>query len=195
MPFIAGVPALDFANTAEERGHPDAGDALITPADLRVWGERYGLIAGPGRRTQDAQAELVRARETRELLYDVFFARVHDQPVAQRQLDRLAQLAADAYSAATLQIDDDGSVRWRWRASELATIRHAAVASAVELLRSEPTPRFKQCPGDHCGWFFLDVTKQGNRRWCRMSECGQEAKDERRRARRRGARMSTSPDT
>ena len=41
----------------------------------------------------------------------------------------------------------------------------------------------RQCPGDHCGWFFLDSTKRGNRRWCSMSECGQEAKTAQRRAR------------
>ncbi len=31
LPFIAGHVALDFVNTAEERGHPDASDALGTP--------------------------------------------------------------------------------------------------------------------------------------------------------------------
>jgi predicted RNA-binding Zn ribbon-like protein len=185
MPFVAGVAALDFVNTAEERGHAAAGDALVTAADLRLWGERYGILAGSGRRETGAGAELGRAREARELLYDIFFARVHDGPVAYRQLTRLTKLAADAYSAAALHVEDDAGVHWRWSPSELTSVRHVAVVSAVELLRSEPSPRLKQCPGDHCGWFFLDATKQGNRRWCRMSECGQEAKDERRRARRR----------
>ncbi|MHB1433466.1 MAG: CGNR zinc finger domain-containing protein [Streptosporangiaceae bacterium] len=37
-------------------------------------------------------------------------------------------------------------------------------------------------PGDACGWYFLDVTKRGNRRWCSMSDCGQDAKVARRRA-------------
>jgi predicted RNA-binding Zn ribbon-like protein len=56
------------------------------------------------------------------------------------------------------------------------------VTSAVDLLRELPSERLKQCPGEHCGWFFLDSTKRGNRRWCSMGECGQDAKDERRRA-------------
>jgi CGNR zinc finger len=34
-----------------------------------------------------------------------------------------------------------------------------------------------QCPGERCGWLFLDTTKRGNPRWCSMSECGQEAKN------------------
>jgi len=51
------------------------------------------------------------------------------------------------------------------------------VTSAIELLHADPGSRLKQCPGEHCGWFFIDTTKRGNRRWCSMSDCGQEAKN------------------
>jgi predicted RNA-binding Zn ribbon-like protein len=177
MPFVAGNAALDFVNTAEERGHPQAGDALRTAADLRLWGVRYGLIGRSGARGQDAGAEFDRAREARELLYTLFFARVHHQNPPKSALARLAELGAEAYRAASLEAGPDGNLRWRWGRSELATIRHVAVVSAIELLQVPASPRLKQCPGDHCGWFFLDTTKRGNRRWCSMSECGQEAKN------------------
>jgi predicted RNA-binding Zn ribbon-like protein len=185
LPFIAGHVALDFVNTAEERGHPDAGDALSTPADLQLWGRRHGLIS----RTTGADAhegELTGAREARELLYSLFFGRVHGTPDSKTDLARLGVLAAAAYGAARLQRAEDGSVDWHWSRSELSTIRHVAVTSAIDLLRSDPSPRLKQCPGEHCGWFFLDTTRRGNRRWCSMGECGQEAKDRRRRALRHG---------
>ena len=185
MPFVAGDAALDFVNTAEERGHPAAGDALVTPADLRLWGQRSGLLGASVKLGAGADDELDRARRARDLLYDVFAARVHGRPVARGQLADLAELARTAYRAGSLQPAEDHSVRWRWNRSDLATVRHVAVTSGVELLRAEPSPRLKQCPGDHCGWIFLDTTKRGNRRWCLMSECGQDAKDERRRARRR----------
>jgi predicted RNA-binding Zn ribbon-like protein len=190
MPFVAGAPALDFVNTAEERGHPEAGDALLTPADLRLWGQRYGLIAASVKLGGDAFAEFERAREARELLYVLFYARAHQRQMRRRDLARLAELAADAYRAAGLCVEDDGAARWHWSRSELATIRHVAVTSGVELLGIPPSPRLKQCPGEHCGWFFLDATKRGNRRWCSMSECGQDAKDEQRR-RRRAAQTSS----
>lgn len=183
MPFIAGHPGLDFVNTAEERGHPQADDALTTPADLRLWGERYGLTARSAAAGEDDETELERAREARELLYVLFFARVHDRPLPQAPLTQLAELAGSAYRAASLD-PADGSVRWRWSRSQLSSIRHVAVTSGIELLRTEPSPRLKQCPGDHCGWFFLDATKRGNRRWCSMSECGQETKNRNRRKRR-----------
>lgn len=184
IPFVAGHPALDFLNTAEERGHPWAVDTLVSPADLWVWGQRYGLLAKSAEAGAQDRAEMRRARQARELLYAIFFARVHDRPVPPDALDRLGQLAAAAYRAASLQPGDNGSVHWHWDPADLATVRHVAAASAVDLLQAEVPPRLKQCPGEHCGWFFLDTTKRGNRRWCRMSECGQEAKDAHRRARR-----------
>lgn len=177
IPFVGRNPALDFVNTAEERGHPQAGDALTSAADLRVWGVRYGLIARSGVRAALAEAEFEKAREARELLYTLFFGRVHHTPAPKAALTRLAQLGAEAYRAASLEMGHEGSLRWRWSRSELATVRHVAVTSAIELLGAPASPRLKQCPGPHCGWFFLDSTKRGNRRWCSMDDCGQEAKN------------------
>jgi predicted RNA-binding Zn ribbon-like protein len=184
IPFVAGNPALDFVNTAEERGHPDAGDVLLTPADLRSWGRRYGLLAKSLRMNDDAPAELERAREARELIYALLLTQVRGRRPSKSQLVRLSELAAAAYRAAALEVDADGAVRWHWSSSDLATVRHVTVTAAVELLDGAPSPRLKQCPGDQCGWFFLDSTKRGNRRWCQMAECGQEAKDQRRREKR-----------
>jgi predicted RNA-binding Zn ribbon-like protein len=184
IPFVGGNVAIDFVNTAEERGHPDAGDALMTPADLRVWGQRYGLLSRSLRLDGDASAELERARAARDLIYAILLARVHGLRPGKGELARLAELGAAAYGAGALQTDPDGAIRWHWSRSELATVRHVAVIAGIRLLVDAPSSRLKQCPGDHCGWFFLDRTKRGNRRWCQMRECGQEAKDERRRAKR-----------
>lgn len=184
LPFIAGHVALDFVNTAEQRGHPDAGDALGAPADLRVWGQRYGVILGEPVGDDDDRGEFGRAIEARELLYALFLARCTGQRASKAQVARLTELGAAAYRAGNLGPRDDGSISWSWDRSQLATIRHIAVTGAIDLLQAQPSARLKQCPGDRCGWFFLDTTKRGNRRWCSMAECGQDAKDEQRRLRR-----------
>jgi predicted RNA-binding Zn ribbon-like protein len=184
LPFVAGHVALDFVNTAEERGHPDASDALTAPADLRLWGQRYGLISAEAADDDQDKAEFDRAIEARELLYALFLARRTGQPAPQPQVARLTELGAAAYRAGNLQPNDDGTISWSWDRSKLATIGHIVVTGAIDLLQAEPSARLKQCPGHQCGWFFLDTTKRGNRRWCSMAECGQEAKDEQRRARR-----------
>jgi predicted RNA-binding Zn ribbon-like protein len=182
LPFIAGHVALDFVNTAEQRGHPDAGDVLHTADDLRLWGVRRGVLA-PGAGGGAGTPELPIALEARELLYRLFLDRVHGERTAKAELDRLGRLAASAYRAASLGQETDGPLGWAWDPTELATVRHVTVTSAVRLLSERPAARLKQCPGDHCGWFFLDATKRGNRRWCSMSECGQDAKTARRRER------------
>lgn len=182
IPFIAGHVALDFANTAEERGHPDASDALRTVDDLRLWGERRGVITGDA--GGDAEPpELAAALEARELLYRLFLCRARGGRAPAQDLSLLSRLASSAYLAAQLSEEADGRLSWTWDPSRLATVRHVAIASAVELFTQSPTVRLKQCPGDHCGWFFLDTTKRGNRRWCSMGECGQQAKTARRRER------------
>jgi predicted RNA-binding Zn ribbon-like protein len=192
LPFVAGDPALDFVNTAEQRGHPLAGDVLHTSNDLRVWGERYELLSGPGDRGDGADGgddadEFARALEARELLYRLFCSRAHGRADDPADLGRLAELTAEAYRAGRLEPLADGRVGWRWSPTALATVRHVAVAAATALLESDKLPRLKQCPGDHCGWLFLDTTKRGNRRWCQMSECGQAEKSARRRRSARNA--------
>ena len=197
IPFVAGHVALDFVNTAEERGHPDAGDSLRTVDDLRLWGQRRGVLTsgavgtsgasgadGAGGDGGDAgRAELAAAIEARELLYELFLCHARGRRAADADRARLSRLASEAYQAASLDEEADGRLGWRWDPSRLASVRHVAIAAAVELLSQSPTARLRQCPGDHCGWFFLDTTKRGNRRWCSMSECGQEAKTLRRRQR------------
>jgi predicted RNA-binding Zn ribbon-like protein len=182
LPFIAGDVALDFVNSAEQRGHPEAIDVLRTPADLLNWGRRYGLLDADAA-TRSGAGELRRALAARELLYALFLDRVAGRRAAGEQLTRLADLVAVAYRAASLTQSESGELAWCWSRSDLASIRHTAVTAAAQLLAADPPPRLKQCPGDHCGWFFIDVTKRGNRRWCSMSECGQDAKSARRRVR------------
>jgi len=188
LPFVAGNLALDFVNTAEERGHPDAVDALRAVDDLRLWGQRRGVLTSGvgGTSAADGDAGLTEfpaAIEARELLYELFLGRVHGRRAPDADRARLSRLASEAYQAASLEQEADGRLGWSWDPSRLATVRHVAVTAAVELLSQSPTARLRQCPGDHCGWFFLDTTKRGNRRWCSMSECGQEAKTTRRRER------------
>lgn len=180
LPFVGGHVALDFVNTAELRGDRSAGDVLRTPADLDAWGRRYGLLAA-GARSANA-AELRAALATRELLYRVFTARAHGERPSAADLTQLAAAVAQAHASGHL-VSGDGRLRWEWDPRRPATIRDTAAVAATELLSDDRADRVKQCPGDHCGWLFLDTTKRGNRRWCSMSECGQEAKTARRRQR------------
>src|SRR5579863_4081249 len=117
LPFVAGHVALDFVNTAEERGHPDAGDVLRSADDLRLWGIRRGVLA-PGAGRGAGTPELPAALEARELLYRLFLDRVHGEPTPRAKLDRLGRLASSAYRAATLGQASDGPLGWTWDPAE-----------------------------------------------------------------------------
>jgi predicted RNA-binding Zn ribbon-like protein len=50
------------------------------------------------------------------------------------------------------------------------------VLAFVELRSTLASPRLRRCAGDNCGWFFIDTSKGGRRRWCDMATCGNTAK-------------------
>jgi predicted RNA-binding Zn ribbon-like protein len=58
------------------------------------------------------------------------------------------------------------------------------------VLRMADLAGLRRCPPDAggCGWVFLDHSRNGSRRWCRMADCGTTAKARRLTERRRAAR-------
>jgi predicted RNA-binding Zn ribbon-like protein len=57
---------------------------------------------------------------------------------------------------------------------------HAAVgrvAAALATARAAGTfDRLKVCPGDDCGYAFIDSSRNRSRRWCAMRACGNQSK-------------------
>jgi predicted RNA-binding Zn ribbon-like protein len=75
---------------------------------------------------------------------------------------------------------------WRESVPTWERAFHAVVLSAVELMtNSDQLVRVRECPGESCGWFFLDGSKNGSRHWCSMKTCGNAHKVRRFRAARR----------
>lgn len=50
------------------------------------------------------------------------------------------------------------------------------VESAADALILDELPRVRRCADPRCGRVFQDATKNGRRRWCDMSTCGNRAK-------------------
>jgi predicted RNA-binding Zn ribbon-like protein len=178
LSLVGGDLALDFVNTVETRaGEPD--DTLRGAADLRAWGVRVGVLdggAGSGR-------ELARAIALRESLYRLLAAWVDGDPLDPADLELLTRTVAEAHAAGAL-VRAGGRLAWTWDRSDLATVRFTAAVAAAELLAGPRARRIRRCPAADCGWLFLDATKNGSRRWCSMSDCGNREKARRRRARR-----------
>jgi predicted RNA-binding Zn ribbon-like protein len=168
MRLIGGNVAVDFVNTVD----PDlpGGDHLPSYVAFRAWAEGLGLSPGGG---TIAEVHAVRARIDAVL-----------RPLAAAgtpstaALEALRRLELDALGRARLRPGE-----WRW---EDGSALDRLVHSAADLVLTGPCDRLRVC--GNCPWLFLDLSRNGSRRWCSMESCGTAVKvrrlTERRRARR-----------
>ena len=187
---VGGHPALDFCNTEAGWDTPEPGDYLRSYEYVVAWAKGAGLVEHDladrirrraARRTAEASRALEEARAFRHSLHTVLL-----EPRPGADWDRVAGLVAEGTAAAVLT---PGAHTARWELPERIGLRLPLLAlarSAGELLTSGEVAMVRSCPGNHCGWLFLD--RKGHRRWCTMSTCGNRAK-----ARRFAARQKTRP--
>jgi predicted RNA-binding Zn ribbon-like protein len=194
LPLVGGAPMFDLTNTASDRGGPGAQDHLRTADHVVAWARHAGIVSDAGARALRRQigrprvaADLLRrTRELRDLLYAVGTALAAGAPPRAALLDRLAGIHARALAHARLE-PTGSAFAWRWDAARtpVEAVRGPIALSAIEVVTHAARPRIKQCAGEHCGWLFLDRTKNNQRRWCEMEVCGNRAKQKRLRGRRR----------
>ena len=200
LPLVGGHPALDLVNTAE-CGRGERHDHLTDPTAVLTWPVRAGLIGGgEARAVADAWerdpalgvATLAAVREVREDLHEALLAAMGIEPPDPGPLERLRERWVAALGRSRLALDQGRASATRLVVgTETATlIVDRAAVGAVEVLRDADLARLRRCPPDAggCGWVFLDRSRNGSRRWCRMADCGTTVKARRLTERRRAAR-------
>jgi predicted RNA-binding Zn ribbon-like protein len=179
--LVGGHVALDFCNTWAGWGEPPAPgrEWLPTYDRLAAWSGYAGVLdaddAARLRRTAARDATRARSawRAARSLRTDVHDAAVDRTGSA--ALRRVATAVREAAAVSTLRRGPDGRARWMFtRRAGLDLPRLALARAAGELLTGPESPYVQACPGDDCGWLFID--RRGRRRWCSMSSCGNRAK-------------------
>ena len=182
--LIAGNVCLDFVNTLDDR-YTKPKELLETYIDLVRFGEDTGVLdsrqvdhlfergqADPDR----AQKVLGWARELREAIHDVFRALMDKSPVPPASLARLNAYIQDAMVHLQLVAVKSG-FEWTFGDfGELDSVLWPIARSAAELLASDQLPYVRTCFSKSCEWFFLDTSKNHQRRWCDMTRCGNRAK-------------------
>jgi predicted RNA-binding Zn ribbon-like protein len=172
-----GAPALNFVDTVDPRIGPEKREFLVSPSALSRWAEYAGIARG----VRVTPRGYRRAIALREVLYRVFLARAHGRRPAADDLVRVHRAHASAFRFARLVRRGD---RYGYRvpgSAGVAAVLWPILESAVDLLASRD--RIKECPGEDCGWVFLDTSRNGTRRWCSMASCGARAKMRRYRSR------------
>jgi len=81
-------------------------------------------------------------------------------------------------------VPDGDRLQWAYGGmDELERPLWEIARAAARLVTSPSLARVRPCAADDCGWWFLDDTKNGSRRWCDMKICGNRDKVRRFRAR------------
>jgi predicted RNA-binding Zn ribbon-like protein len=176
-----GHVALDFCNTWAGWGQPPApGREYLSSYDVLVAWAHYADLIDPlvaqrltnaARRDVDgARGVLADARRLRTSVHDAAL-----DPADYGALAVVSRYARRASAQARLWPGAGGPARWELPPSTglsrpvLEVARHAAA-----LLTSSEVLKVGACPGNDCGWLFLNP--HGRRRWCSMQACGNRAK-------------------
>lgn len=184
-PLRGGDPALDLINTEAYRGLPHVMELLQSYDMLIAWGIGAGAVApaeaGPllnaaGADPAAADHELQRVRELRSALHVVMQRLTQGQTAPETALTVLNDARVEGQVHSEIAQDAGGfAVRFGPEVSLALPLWRLADA-ATQLLTSGSWTRVRECPGEDCGWFFLDTTKNGSRRWCDSADCGNRAR-------------------
>ena len=180
--WLAGRPALDFANTRRERWWRSV-ETLVTEEDLAAWLEAAGLLFGTG--ACPTPDKLLAARKLREAIDDGVEAAVAGVVVPEPTLASINAHLPDATLPRRLEAGPDGSARLVSVTSR-DPIAHALgriAADAAAMLGTEERTRVRICASETCSARFFDRSPAASRRWCSMSGCGNVAKARRHRRR------------
>lgn len=194
---LGGALCLDFVNTVTWRGDPERrAERLHGYAELVHWCAGFGLIAA-----RDAAALLAEAGTRPRVAERV-------RGLALRLRGELEDAFDAGREGSPGMAETEGLVRGMAKIGRLARPRrgHAHVwlplgappdlrlpllpvaVSAMALAVSGRLRHLRSCADPHCGWVFLDETRNRSRRWCSMEDCGNRAKARAHYARRKAAR-------
>lgn len=153
--------------------------------DLFTWcRERAGVPSGLAdmcrarvKEKGDEPAMLARAFALREVLYRLFHAQAERREPSADDLALLGGFLAEAAPRVALA-RIDGRYAWRIGVADatLPALLSPVLWSATDVLGSARLAKVKRCANDACQWLFIDDSKNGSRRWCSMSSCGNRAK-------------------
>jgi len=178
---VSGHPALELCNTVAGWTLPTRKDYLRSYDHLALLARESGLLdAASTQHVRDlASADPPAAGHVLQVaaaLRSELYAVLTRHPPAQSAADRLASLVGSHLGA--LALGSAGRTEpGRWQPAAAAGVRLPLVAFALatfRLLDSGQGEQVSACPGEGCGWLFLN--ESGRRRWCIMAICGNRAK-------------------
>ena len=193
--FIGERLWLDFVNTDDVR-RGVRFDALREFETFVQWLEAANVVdperaAGLRRRAQQqpsgAAAALVDARRVRASLRGLAERGNTTEKTRVDTLSEINRVLGRSAGTRRLEPKDDGTFARSFVpvGDAFAGLMIPVVESAADALVIGELARIRRCADNRCPRVFYDGTKNGRRRWCDMSTCGNRAKAARHRTRMR----------
>ncbi|MER5708732.1 CGNR zinc finger domain-containing protein [Streptomyces sp. NPDC002122] len=179
--LMGGHPVLDFANTVAWRTDPDRQVERVKGATAWArWAVAAGLLTAPQsaalqkasaeEEAEETERQLAALCRLRGLLWPVLDALTEGEPPPAEEWDGLRRVILLARESAELPAAFP--LRWQPGTERLADLGHTLALQAEALLAGPGLERIRRCGGPGCGWFFLDRSRGGTRRWCSSGDCG-----------------------
>jgi predicted RNA-binding Zn ribbon-like protein len=181
---------LSFVNTNDWHASSQPVEKLNSYQDLIEWARTVNLISGSDRdhllvRAKQtpvlAENALEKARLLREALFRIFIGLSRENQYNPADLELINSIHLESLQHARLLPATIGfSLGWESDPINLNIILWPVMRSAVDLMVSAELAYVKICADERgCGYSFLDLSRNHNRRWCSMESCGNRAKAQR----------------
>lgn len=190
--IVGGNSTLDLVNTVSGWNR-DPEDWVPDIASFLVWAHMCHLLDTREKNEAARRADaapvaadrvLASLKELRFALWALIDSLEHRKPAKPGDLSVINEWARRLTLSGQVIVNSnklDFAFNRDISVLELPALR--VTAAALSLLKNPPAVRIKTCPGQNCGWKFLDQSKNKSRRWCDMSVCGNVAKARKYRAR------------
>ena len=163
----SGEPlCIQFVNTVGSRRSSTPSEYLPSPSALVEWLKRRGF---GGDFSPTDEAFRLRALHLRDSMYRIFSRVAEGGQPDEQDVNALNDELCETLAKIELGVDME------WRLTEEKPGDRALMLlslCAAELLSSFRRVRIRECADAHCGWIFIDQSKNRSRRWCSMSDCG-----------------------
>ena len=178
---------LDFSNTVDWRNGEKRHDSLKTFDSLVEWSVKRDLIprdeaASVMRKAKEERSDdsaLRKAVQLRETIYRILSAVAHEHRPAEEDIGALNRFLSD-YPVSPKVVRTGQEYGWMMMPGrgEEGRMLWPIAKSAADLLTSDQLGRVRECANEEegCGWVFLDDTRNGKKKWCSSTGCGNRAK-------------------
>ncbi len=171
--FVGNNLAIDFVNTQIiDRG--EMIDLLNDSQDFVSWARAAEL---PLDSNNEMHYSFEKCLALRKALKQVFTAVLDTRTIPASALNTINQhLLNHATERELKNVKGKLALRSIYKSLSVERLFGLIANEAAELLESNQLKKLKKCANPTCILLFVDTSKSGRRRWCRMNVCGNRSK-------------------